>query len=418
MATAIVLLSVMQCTMSAPKPQLKGVDQLRGGRASTMSAATSFRERFTRPWSSRLTTTDIDVLVSASRLTGVRTPWNAPTGVWKAAWKIQSAALPLLHATDRLDLGSSLADTNVNLHCLWWKAIAGDREAYNMLPPLSRTLVAPGVRRLYPLLHHQNVAIRTAYLDGALQRELERARAEDVQIVVLVLGGGFDTRALRFGGVRGVEFVECDLPAVVDAKRKLLATRLARRAKRAGRTLAVPTLESLDMNSADSRASFVQGTLRDALARARRAADATSRRARGPLAFASADEAPRLRTAQPRGGVRVLIVAEATLLYLSAGSAAATLAACVGECRREARAAAAVGAPSALDGTTDVVARLLLADRLPGTVDRFGGESAEALAKERAAAESWLGCAARLCVDEWYNKPGKARQMGIASASL
>jgi hypothetical protein len=80
---------------------------------STKSAAKPLLERFSRPWSSRLTATDVDVLVSASRLTGVRTPWNAPTGVWKAAWKMQSLALPLLHATDRLDLGRSLADTNV-----------------------------------------------------------------------------------------------------------------------------------------------------------------------------------------------------------------------------------------------------------------------------------------------------------------
>jgi dynein heavy chain len=47
-----------------------------------------------------------------------------------------------------------------------------------------------------------------------------------------------------------------------------------------------------------------------------------------------------------------------------------------------------------------------------------GLDSTEARARERAAAELWLASAARLSVDEWHTKPGRARQMAVASARL
>lgn len=367
------------------------------------------------PWRSRLGATN--VVADAARATGVRPPWNAPKVVWKMAWKLQARCLPLLHAADRLDLGASLADTNVNLHCLWWKAIQGDAVAYAMLPSYSRLLVSRPMRLFYPLLHHQNVAIRTAYLDAALGRAMALARADNVQLVVLVLGGGFDTRALRFGGVSGVEFVETDLPAVIAAKRTLISRRLSRRLPA---MRAKPTLDALDMNNATDRERFVSTTLRSALERARRTADAAARRADGSGAHP---------VSQPSGsvGVRTLVLAEATLLYVQPGSADATICACFGECRREALEASARGSPSAHAATQPghTYAQLLFADRLPGTVPNTRGEAAgrnldtaEARALEHAAVERWLGETASLRLREYLVKPGMARQMGVASASL
>lgn len=123
-------------------------------------------EAMRAPWRSRVGGSS--ALLDAAHATGVRPPWNAPRIIWKLAWKTQRWCIPLLHATDRLDLGRSLTSTNVNLDCLWWKAIQGDPVAFQMLPPISRVVVARPFRSLYPRLHHQNVAIRTAYLDAAL----------------------------------------------------------------------------------------------------------------------------------------------------------------------------------------------------------------------------------------------------------
>lgn len=232
-----------------------------------------------------------------------------------------------------------------------------------------------------------------------------------MQVVVLVLGGGFDTRALRFSGLRGVEVVETDLPDVVAAKRDLISRRLQRRSRA---PLALPTLDALDMNDAADRARFVSTTLRSAIERARRAADSAARHSHAPDARSATGPA---RAA----GVRVLVLAEATLLYVQPGSAAATVSAVFGECKREALEAAARGAPSARAGA----AQLLFADRLPDSVLNTRGEAGvrtldtpEALASERAAVERWLLATANLRLDQYQIKPGLARQMGVASVQF
>ena len=85
----------------------------------------------------------------------------------------------------------------------WLKAIGGNRRgsgceddglAYSLLPPVTRRVVGRPLCYLYPPLHHQNIAMRTAFLDRAVRAEL--ARGEGASTVV-VLGAGFDMRPWR-----------------------------------------------------------------------------------------------------------------------------------------------------------------------------------------------------------------------------
>lgn len=143
---------------------------------------------------------------------------------------------------------------------MWWKAIAGNRRgtvtddggfAYDLLPPWTRLVCSYPLSLLYPALHHQNVAIRTLFLDRAVAEALSACSSFDRPApVVLVLGAGFDTRAARFAAkvVKSTEptepidgparsepaspvWVELDLPAVVSQKR-LFTARLKRRRHR------------------------------------------------------------------------------------------------------------------------------------------------------------------------------------------
>eukprot|EP01031_Cornospumella_fuschlensis_P037008 gene37008-44907_t len=47
----------------------------------------------------RLSSTD--KLTATSNLLNVSPPWNAPSWVWKLAWNLHQAAIPILHLFDR-----------------------------------------------------------------------------------------------------------------------------------------------------------------------------------------------------------------------------------------------------------------------------------------------------------------------------
>ena len=144
--------------------------------------------------------------------------------MWSSVWKLHKRTLPLLHRWDR----AAPADTCVNLIVVWLKAVAGNRglegtsdggAAYAMLPHFTRLVVASPLAYLYPRLHHANVALRTAYLDREVERELRAAGGAPTSVVVL--GSGFDTRALRFGAAyRETRWAEVDLPDVIAQKRR------------------------------------------------------------------------------------------------------------------------------------------------------------------------------------------------------
>ena len=113
---------------------------------------------------------------------GVRAQWNAPQWAWSTAWRVGRSALPILHRWD----DCKPTDTNVNLWVCWLKAIGGNRFwsgyrdgglAYDLLPPVTRAVVARPAASLYPLLHHQNVLLRCAFLDQRVEAECARAAA-------------------------------------------------------------------------------------------------------------------------------------------------------------------------------------------------------------------------------------------------
>ena len=177
--------------------------------------------------------TDMPSVAEVSAAVGVPAPWEAPRWVWSSAWKLHKRVLPQLHRWDR----AAPADTCVNLIVVWLKAIAGNRglegthddgAAYAMLPHFTRRVVSWPLCYLYPRLHHANVALRTAYLDREVQRELSAAAGAPATVVVL--GAGFDTRAPRSGAAHdGVRWAEVDLPEVVAQKQRLLARAERRR---------------------------------------------------------------------------------------------------------------------------------------------------------------------------------------------
>ena len=204
---------------------------------------------------------------------GVPPPIEAPRWRWKVAWSIGKRALPILHRWD----DCAPTDTNVNLWVCWLKAIGGNSRrgypdgglAYDLLPPVTRRVVARPLARLYPLLHHQNVALRSAFLDQHVQTACERAAADGASspssspVVVVALGAGFDLRSLRLrsAAARACRWVEIDLPHVIEQRGRLL-TRLTRRRP----DLDVQRQALLSLSANLSVAEEVQATLREALA--------------------------------------------------------------------------------------------------------------------------------------------------------
>jgi O-methyltransferase involved in polyketide biosynthesis len=101
---------------------------------------------------------------------------------------------------------------------------------------------------LFPNLHHQNVALRTAFLDDAVREEIQNSNSSEIKVIVL--GAGFDTRALRFMQYENsssyeMSWHEIDLPAVVEQKSSLLRRY---RQRRLTQQIRLPQLIGADMN--------------------------------------------------------------------------------------------------------------------------------------------------------------------------
>ena len=257
-------------------------------------------------WLSRRAATNPH-LESAARAVQLPPPADAPRAVWSAAWTLGKRALPLLHAFD------DTTDTNVNLIVLWLKALAGlrrddgvddDGVAFAMLPPVTRRIISRPLCHAYPRLHHQNIALRTAFLDKALSAELARCPGA----TVCTLGAGFDGRCLRF---REANFVEIDLPHVIQQKRALLARVVRRRPK-----LAAPM----------ERTRFY------------------------PANLTSSTSATSALRAGLEGAESIIFLCEALLIYLPSEAGAALLRMCVEEAQNA--------------GSASIV--LCFADSLPG----------------------------------------------------
>lgn len=178
----------------------------------------------------------------------IAAPWNAPKIVWSYAWKIHQFMIPLLHFFDAI----TPKDSFINLPVLWWKAISGCRfgsklydnnTAFDLLPSITRYIVAFPLCYLFPNLHHQNVALRTIYLDNALSSELNDTEASNV----IVLGAGYDTRSLRYLQKNHIhDFFEFDFPNVMKSK-ALMLERYKRR-RRMAHSDKMPKLFEADLN--------------------------------------------------------------------------------------------------------------------------------------------------------------------------
>lgn len=289
---------------------------------------------------------------------------NVPRWAWTVAWRAGKRAMPLLHNWDP----AVPSDTCMNLIVLWLKAIAGNRRAggyddgglaYDLLPAYTRGIVSRPLARLYPPLHHQTVAVRSAFLDKVLRKELLRidfGGAGRSRPTVVVLGAGFDVRPFRLAGqarapssVSSVRWVEIDLPEVVEQKAALLA-RLKQRRPELGSVL---------------------------------------HEAHGANLSVAAEMTAALRMAlSPVHGAPVVFVLEALLIYLSVDQGHLLLAIAV----REAVAA----------GARDI--SLCFVDRLP-SVQRCSEADARATLSNAGLA---------LDPGSWLFKPGLARHMGVA----
>ena len=163
--------------------------------------------------------------------------------------EVFKAALPLLHLFDRCQPG----DTFLNLSVAWWKAMAGNKRgavtadgglAWDMLPPLTRWILAYPFCLFFPRLHHQNVALRTAYLDASCRAEMKWAAENGKSVRLISLGAGFDTRSFKLAtipatpsdlapadvasggiGLPHLESYELDLENVVAQKRRVIEER-------------------------------------------------------------------------------------------------------------------------------------------------------------------------------------------------
>ena len=318
-----------------------------------------------RPQFSRLQkAADVSLLSETARDLEISPPWNAPSWLWAWAWKIHAAVLPLLHAFDRCNA----KDSFVNLYVLWWKAIAGNRVgsrtydggfAHDLLPSLTRAIVAFPLCYLYPDLHHQNVAMRTLYLDQALRKSIESTDLSPPNSTcVVILGGGFDARSLRFAQnpkYKNVRFFEFDLPQVIEQKRKMLSRFIRRRPK--VNLSSLPTLVPVDLNNINNLRS----------------------------------ELERLCISSESLGSHIIFVSEAVLLYLEQENLPKVLS-------------------TSVQTTKKHFSRISFC-----FADRLINRSKIEVEDEERQVSQFLKETALLNLNEFRSKPGKARHLGIAT---
>lgn len=348
--------------------------------------ARAFQSMIGRPFQSRVISST-ELLKDCSTALKVQQPWNAPRWVWSFAWFLQRKSLPILHFFDKC----AAKDNNLNLAVLWWKAISGNRLgsttfdgfiAHDLLPSFTRMIVSFPLCWLYPNLHHQNVALRTAFLDSALFAAVENdnltstndaaalSLKKTTQIPrIITLGAGFDTRSLRLGTNETIsekrsdnkmagDFYEVDLPAVVAQKSSVFKRFLVRRPESI-----MPKLYGADLNDLDEvkkqlHRIFTEGEQINAIGIEKR-----------PTVF----------------------IIEAVLMYLEEKNVMPLLQMCMSE--------AAIHSSSV---------QLCFADRLPHMP-----HNDKDLLVERKAAEVLLRSVG-LDLKIWQPKPGRARHMGIA----
>lgn len=228
--------------------------------------------------------------------------------------------------------------------------------AHDLLPAFTRNIVAFPLAWLYPNLHHQNVALRTAYLDEKISEEVGRVGSKSVFVVVL--GAGFDTRSLRLStSFPSASWFELDLPDVVQQKRRMLDRFQMRRPKYPSKK--IPNIFEANLNDGTRVEQVLCELLQDEKTRPE----------------------------------HVVFVSEAVLLYLDENNVEPLLKQCVDTARKY---------------CGDANVSYCFADRFPGVVPERSDDE-----EEEVRARAFLG-AIGLQLVAWQMKPGKARHMGVA----
>lgn len=147
---------------------------------------------------------------------------------------VTGVVFSLLHAFD--DCG--IEDSSKNLRVLWVRALLNfrgkieDDVATTLLPKSTRKLVNSewGANILDPILPFAEwIKSRTDFIDAGLDHYLssplctDQATGIKLECNIVLFGAGYDTRALRYRHKHGVKanFIEVDLPSVVEGKSKL-----------------------------------------------------------------------------------------------------------------------------------------------------------------------------------------------------
>jgi O-methyltransferase involved in polyketide biosynthesis len=180
----------------------------------------------------------------------VKPPSQLPPTISRLASRAFRRIIQLAHVLDSTTPPNSF----LSLSCMWWKTIAANDVAspvfdnglaYDLLPSYSRWIVSPPLCKFYPRLLHANIEIRTAFLDRAVTMIATMSNKSN-NIRLITLGGGYDTRSMKLLE-RGViqEAVELDLPAVVQAKERLLQRLESRRKQQ---NIVLPTCHGVDLN--------------------------------------------------------------------------------------------------------------------------------------------------------------------------
>lgn len=203
--------------------------------------------------------------------------------------------------------------------------------------------------------------MRTVFLDDALKRSIESISPSSWNNThVVILGGGFDSRSLRFRLVpryNDVKFYEFDLPQVTEQKRKMLARFIRRRPKVDSSFL--PTLVSVDLNDIDNLNFRIE----------------------------------RICASIEGSDASIIFVSEAVMLYLKPENVPKILSSCV-HCAK------------------DRFSKISYC-----FADRFVNRESVDMWNEEEAVARFLKVNANFELKEFCSKPGKARQMGIATYS-
>eukprot|EP00534_Pseudo-nitzschia_fraudulenta_P001309 CAMPEP_0201117616 /NCGR_PEP_ID=MMETSP0850-20130426/1602_1 /ASSEMBLY_ACC=CAM_ASM_000622 /TAXON_ID=183588 /ORGANISM="Pseudo-nitzschia fraudulenta, Strain WWA7" /LENGTH=415 /DNA_ID=CAMNT_0047382081 /DNA_START=122 /DNA_END=1366 /DNA_ORIENTATION=+ len=167
------------------------------------------------------------------------------------------------------DIG--LQDSSKNLRVLWTRAILNKLEkiddpiAFELLPKKSRWVANLAANFLPQSVVEKLdwIVKRTDFIDGQLSSFLEDDSPEGTRKQVVVLGSGYDTRCLRYGGISDLDFYCVDLPVVASncgriVDRYVADARGSSNNKGEGLPKA-PTFVPLDLNDVGSTSACGKG---------------------------------------------------------------------------------------------------------------------------------------------------------------